>query len=445
MAFQLVKHERRAVVLLIALGFAMRLAWLVARGELGTGEGEAFNVAISLVRNGVFGDPFGIGTGPTAHLSPSMSLITAAVYWLLGIRSTAAELLLAVIAIGMVLGAAALFYHAWRRAGFGFAGGLAGLAMFCLLPLNLKLETVDFRAWDGGLAILLMAACLFLLVTAAQRDQLSTAHFIPLAGLGALALFINPGVGLGVYAGIGWLALNRLPLARWPATIALGLTALALVIGPWAIRNQARFGEPILLRSNAGLEFALANHAEAVTTSDPLRTFEERFRRLHPHVMEDATARAALKDGETAYARRLGGEAMAWARAHPGDFVTLSLSHLRQIYFPPAWHWALWTESTHASKGTYLKMAICWALGVFGLAGAVAALLVWKGPAIYVALLALVPSLPYIFVQPTLRYRYLLLLPLMFLAAELLVRLGARMFHHRGSSGMLATAPSTAE
>lgn len=417
-----VPRERLILTALLVLGLALRIAWLLWRGSLDSAEGEAENVAISLAQHGVFGDPFAKGTGATAHLTPSMSLLTAGAYALFGVRTPAAEAVLALLSIAIVLGAGLTFYLAWRRGGLNPTSGLAALALFCLAPLNLKLEATYFRAWEGGLAVLLSAICLLWVIKVALQEHVRPGSFVALAFAGALTFFVNPAMGLGVYACISWLALTRLQYPKWPATIALGLAALAIVLTPWTLRNEIVLGKPIFLRSNFGLEFALANNEAAATTINPRRTFAQRMAAVHPYAMTEENARKALRDGEAAYAQHLGDEAMTWARANPAEFATLTLSHLRQFYFPPAWQWNL---NADISTGTGLKLWLIWLLTGFGLAGAVLALTLWRGIYIYVALLALVPALPYMILQPILRYRYLVLLPLLFLAAELLLRVAS--------------------
>jgi hypothetical protein len=440
MSLQGNSRERWAVGLLLAAGFFVRIGWLVWRRSLEYAEGEAANIAINLAQHGVFGDPFAKGTGATAHLTPSMSLITTAAYAAFGVRSTAAEAVLAFVSILIVLGAGLIFYLAWRRAGLSALAGLAALAVFCLSPLNLKLETVYFRAWEGGLVVLLLATCLYLAIGVSQLERVRPSSFLVLAFAGALTFFVNPAAGLGAYACIGWLALTRLPIRRWPVTMAIGLVALGIVLAPWTLRNEMVLGKPIFLRSNFGLEFAIANNEAIADSENPRKAFVQRIMAIHPYGMDQAAAQAALRDGEAAYAQRLGDKAMAWARSNPEKFSRLTLWHLREFYFPSAWQWNVYAD---VSTGTDLKIALTWLLSGIGLIGALLALLAWRGPYIYVALLALVPCLPYTIVQPILRYRYLVLLPLLFLAAEVLRRLAipAKRWLEQRRSPMLASQP----
>jgi hypothetical protein len=412
--------QTRSLLALIAIGLVFRLAYSLYQPMLDGATGEAKNVAVTLARTGRFANPFGFESGDTAHLTPSMSFVAGMVYRLFGTPSAAAETVLALLSIAIVCGGAYLFARAWQRAGLADVTALGAVALFALLPLNLQLETVSFRVWEGGLAVLCGALMLGACVRHRAGAPLATREMLPLAAIPAVTLFVNPAMGLATYACLGWLMLTGLRLAAWPRMIGLTVAAFALVFGPWALRNQGVFSELVLLRSNPGLELALANNDRAYFGADARVAFVENLRAIHPLEMGPERARAALAEGERAYAKTLGAEFGGWLRAHPDRFAALAARHWVQFYFPPAWQWDIYAP---ASRMTTLKVAVTWAISILGLIGAVLALFVWRGAHIYVALLALVPSLPYVVVQPVLRYRYLVLLPLLFLGVELVRRL----------------------
>ena len=56
------------------------------------------------------------------------------------------------------------------------------------------------------------------------------------------------------------LTIRRLPAGDWWKVGAASALALAALVVPWTVRNLHAFGEPILLRNNAGLQVALAFH-----------------------------------------------------------------------------------------------------------------------------------------------------------------------------------------
>lgn len=413
----------RGLLALIAIGLVVRLAYFLYQPTLDGAVGEAKNVAVTLAETGRFANPFGVETGDTAHLTPSMSFVAGMIYRLFGTPGVAAETVLALLSITIVCGGAYLFARAWQRAGLPDGTALGAVALFAVLPLNLQLETVSFRVWEGALAVLCGALMLFACVRHRAGAALTTREMLPLAAIPAVTLFVNPAMGLATYACLGWLVLTSLRFAAWPRMIALSIVAFALVFGPWALRNRSVFSELVLLRSNPGLELALANNDRAYFGADARVAFLENLRAIHPLEMGPERARQVLAGGERAYAKRLGATFGAWLRAHPDRFAALAARHWVQFYFPPAWQWDIYAP---ASRMTALKVAVTWAISILGLLGALMALLAWRGAYIYVALLALVPSLPYVVVQPVLRYRYLVLLPLLFLGVELVRRLLAR-------------------
>jgi len=69
------------------------------------------------------------------------------------------------------------------------------------------------------------------------------------------------------------------------------------------------------------------------------------------------------------------------------------------------------------------KMALLWVISFCGLAGALYALLLWRGLWLYAATVALIPSLPYIITQPVARYRYIVYATLLFLGCEWISRI----------------------
>ena len=60
-------------------------------------------------------------------------------------------------------------------------------------------------------------------------------------------------------------------------------------------------------------------------------------------------------------------------------------------------------------------------MSVLGLLGALLLPKIYGGRALYPAVFVLAPALPYLIVQPILRYRYLIFAPMLFCATVLLV------------------------
>ena len=79
--------------LLVPLFLGVALAIEYINTNAGT-DGEPAYAAITLLKEGMIGNPYGFPTGPTAHVSPLNVLWLATAYWLFGIGSPGARLAL---------------------------------------------------------------------------------------------------------------------------------------------------------------------------------------------------------------------------------------------------------------------------------------------------------------------------------------------------------------
>lgn len=416
-------HRWQLPVLLLVMGAVLRLAWALPMLSQSYADGEIPNAAIAFARTGTIADAFQPGQGPTAHVLPVPVIYAGLVYRVLGVQSPAAELVLVVAAVGAVVGSFGLLYLCFGIMGTDRRMRLLALALLCLVPVNLVVEVAYFRIWEGGISVALGSAFLYALLRLEQRPDVGWRPVTAMALLAALIFFINPVVGVGVYVCALVFLVDRLPARRWPGAALIAALALVLVIGPWALRNQAVMGQPILLRSNFGLELALGNHPAAVNAADPRQVFRERLVEIHPFASKSAYAAMQAEGGEIAYANALGDEAKAWISANPKDFARLTARHVTELYFPPSWQWNIYAGNENAGVGESRFIGL---MAAAGLAGALwAAVAAWRRYRFAVIML-LMPALPYAIVQPVLRYRYVIFALTVYFAADLAGRLLAR-------------------
>ena len=406
-----------AVAVLVALGLLLGGYYLFLHPHDLT-QGEAFRVASTFARTGTLGDPYLGPTGPTAHLLPVPLLIGGVVYALLGVASPAAEAVLASWSLLLVFVAFALTATTFRRAGAPVATCLAGLALCCALPLNLGLETVTFRLWEGGLAVAIGAGLLLALVTLDRAGAVPSAHVTLGLSAGAALLFlVSPQLGVAGYASAALLYRRHAPPRRWPGALATAALAFAVVLGPWLLRNERVFGTP-MLRSNLGLEFAIAFHPAAVDPPDARQAYLDRMISIHPLASRGAFDAMVASGGEVAYSRRLGLETRAWIAAHPGAAARLGARHLLHYLFPPTWLFR--ANDAKADRAIMFKAAAVWLLAALGLLGLARRLIAEPRSGFsYVAIWVTATALPFVLVQPILRYRYLIHVPMTFYAADL--------------------------
>ena len=397
---------RWIIVAIILLGIIERVLWNGMRTTTGA-EGEAFNVARAIAEGRGFADAYRIGSGPTAHLTPVSPLIAGGVYRLFGVRSLPSEMLLATWSIGLALGAHLLLYRAFGRIGVPRDLRLGALAWGCLAPTYISQEAVEFRVWEGGLATFMIALFLDRLtaleahyaagVRARSRPALTA------AALGGALFLINPPMGLGAIACLALVAWRRLSLGATAATAATGAATIALLVAPWAIRNERVLGAPVPLRSNAGLELALSNYDGAETVTDQRLAYLDRIDAVHPTI-SDAGYRRLRAVGEVAYADALGDEALDWMARHPGRVTVQAVDHMREMIFPSVWKF----DPVGQSRASWFKVPLARLAGIVGLLGMLVALARIGGgasyPAIYMTTVIVLMS-PF---QPVVRYMYVI-------------------------------------
>ena len=305
-----------------ALGVLVRLAYLRAKADP-TDAGEAQNVAFAIASGRGMADAYFAGSGPTAHLPPTMAAVAGGVHAWLGMQGFASAAVLEAIVLLLVFGGFALLAQAAVWFGMRRTAALGAFATLAAVPLFAKFETFWFRYWDGALALFLLA--LVLLALARSQDTRRRWPVAVLATVPAVLGFVLPPLGIAAVLMTGVLLLAQ----RQPKRLAVVAVGVALTAGavftPWALRNQAVMGRPILLRSNLGLELALgAGEPIASVPAFLARTIE-----LHP--FQDGPGRQAfMREGELGYFDRLRRETGAWIGAHPWEYAGLLLRHARQ-------------------------------------------------------------------------------------------------------------------
>ncbi len=417
-------------MLLAAAGIVERVAWTLLQPAHGA-MGEAMNVAVALGEGRGFADAYGPGHGATAHLLPLGPALAGLVYHWLAPRSPAAEAILAGWSIGLAVGTYLLLYRASGHLRVPRPARLAALAIGMLAPAYLTIETVDFRVWEGGLATFLAALFLERVLTTHRRLSEYPAIRFPLVPIGCACVlfFVNPPLGASAFVCLAILGLTRLPMRAnvVGAVIAVGL--LTAMVAPWALRNDRVLGTVVPLRSNAGLELAIANNREMADAADPAAALEHQLLAIHPTANLQAR-REVQRIGEVAYANRRGEEAKAWIAANPAAAGRLWLRHARQMMFPDRWM----TDPRHSRVGA-VRAIFLQIIGLGGLTGlALLCVRRWNDGAVYPAIMVLMTTLLLIPFQPVSRYTYVLYPTLCFLCGALWLA-GDRMHKRAVDSG----------
>jgi hypothetical protein len=278
-------------------------------------------VAVSLVTQGTFADPYAMPTGPTAHMPPAYPALLALIYRLFGLTMTAGYVawLLRLAASATMVAMLPWLAH---RVGLGAEAGVVGGLAAAIVP-----------RWPLGVehpaAVLLGLLLVWTLVR--WRSERPSAGGALLLGLAWGAAFhVTPSL-LTVWVGLLLVELWRDRRSR--AWTLAGSTVLGVLVAcaPWTLRNHAAFGELFFVRSNFGLELRMGNHDGAVADLDVLDRLEGDSMR-HPR-SNAAEARLVAELGELEYMRRAGREALEWIRENPKRYSVLTGQRVVHFWF----------------------------------------------------------------------------------------------------------------
>lgn len=319
-----------------------------------------------------FGEPWWPATQPnmpTAHWSYLYTLFLVAVYGVVGEYPLVARLLqVGVVGALMPLLAFGLGQKVFnRRTGLVAAALTAGYAYFIYYAAALMTETFFICAVLG---------VLYLAIRLSERWQ-------PSSGArpgGVVGLTVAFGLTLGaaillrqvfllfvpvLLAWLGWLGLRR-QRGREAVAVLAGAGALAaLLILPFTLFNYARFGEFVLLNTNAGYAFYYANHPVYGDQFEPILSGETANYRdiLPPELMGRGLSEAELE-------RELMQRGLGFIVDDPLRYVRLSLSRVPVLFM-------FWPSSESSLMGNATRVASFGLFWPFMLGGVIMFMLEW--------------------------------------------------------------------
>lgn len=319
--------------ILYALGIGITLRILTAMSFWGYWNSEAQSVAVALASGRGFADTWYVGQGPTAHLMPVGPSLVALTYFLFG-HDGAGEFLRISYAIIVTIGCYALAAFCCMLAGARPSLCKAAFIFLLIIPVHNFTESVRWQDWEGGLATLFGLFSLALLL-ASEKGHRYPAERILRCTLPAMTFLINPIIGLAVGLATALFVYRHRREIGFFGPMLASLTCAAILVAPWAARNHLVLGSPIVTRSNLGLELAVANHPDAVSSTDPANTFINRIRQIHPHQNPMVQLELERAGGEIAYNKLLLHQTTDWIRDNPLDIVRIWTRHLKEIFFRP--------------------------------------------------------------------------------------------------------------
>ena len=423
---------RWAIPLLLAVGLALRLTW-VLHGRLKPTPSEMFNISRAFATTGRLADAYGPGRGSTAHALPVTPWISGTVYRLLGVGTQPAELALSFLALAFVGISFLALNEAFRSLQVPRFARLGALAILALAPLNFALETVEFRVWEGGEAAAGLALVLWaVLEFDAAETRVSWMSLALLAAASAFLAMISQATALAGFGLVGLLSFRQRGIRGLAGAAALCALFLAAVSLPWALRNQAVLGEMIWSRTNFGFNLAIGFHDGALHPADPRAAFLDRLRAVDPYQSPEALKQLKAIGGEAAYSRLWTARTIAWIEQHPFDALQLAVRHFVDFYFPARWEWNVYSDR---GQGAGLKQALLWAMSLLAFCSLAARITARDWRYLYVATALALVAAPYVLVQPVLRYRYPIVGVLVFLTVDVLCRAAAALLKRRNAGG----------
>ena len=296
--------RRRWLVLVIAVGIVLRLAWALLFPSEPVSDGLAYyDLADRLVQGLTYQTP----KGEWAGWPPGYPFLLLPFFQLLGVGLLAVTVVNLLLYVGTIL---TVFSLALRLG--GEATARFSTLLLALWPNLIASAGVPNK--EGVVVFLLPAALLLYLVAGSFRSPgLRLAGRLATGLILGYAMLTQPAVMLVVWAFPIWELLLRVPLMRIAGRFALLLLGMAVVVLPWSFRNERVLGQFVLVSTNGGSVFYRANN--------PLATggwIQHGERKLdgYDELTQD----------------RLGYQwGKEWIRENPGEFLKLGVK--KQILF----------------------------------------------------------------------------------------------------------------
>ena len=330
--FELLSSWQKSVLLFLLAFIARLTIIIIVHPYRDLARYELERTAISLAMTGVYGNPYAIPTGPTAHVSPGYTVILAGLFWLFG-TGVPAEIIKEVLAAAVTSLQCAILPAITEGMLLNRqAGTIAGLvsALFPVKPL----VQID-GDWEAPYTALFLMVTLVLAVQTWKQCKL-TVHFALLNGIvwGCALLFAS--VLLPVFVAFlltGAFFCRTRGYKQYLAFMGVQSLVVAICLAPWIIRNQHALGAPIATRSNFGLELRVSNN-DAATPDQRVNYLQGVYHRYHPLQNQEQALRVRQL-GEVAYNKLAEQEAQSWIRTHPRHFVQLCAGRIRCFWLYP--------------------------------------------------------------------------------------------------------------
>jgi hypothetical protein len=319
---------RLAVVvgLAVSLFAFVNLVWLNGRPIAPAAYGfsaEHGNIAEALARRGVFADPFGARSGPTAWEPPVFPAYLAAVFLIAGVKTKAALWVLLLLDCAWMGVTASALAWALHRQGLGRAAHwLPFILALHLLLLQRVLTLVQSPYWFIAAVSAVFLACW----VAVQQPHAARGWWWGLVLLCGLIPITHLGCGLAVFGLVLFLVSRAWsadsPLRTGRKWLAGAMLALVLPAGIWSVRNRIALGSFFPVKSNGWFELWLTQEHTPTGVLDGAAVS-----RYHPYL--DPVQRARFAElGERGYLEASRRAVVTSLRQHPARYLPFVLNRL---------------------------------------------------------------------------------------------------------------------
>ncbi len=349
------RSQAAQVALVIGLAFALRLAWVLITQWHPMPDDDAYRYDFT-ARALANGRGYIHLTGtPTAFWPPGYPVLLATAYVLFGDKVIVAQVLNVVFGTATVwlvyLIGRRLFSHPTALLGAGITACFPSLIF--LSGVTLSEITFTFLALLGIYLVIverdagsevLEARSSKLEAGAGRIPEAEAAGFHSAGLLSHRASSLEPrGLVILVAAGLalGLAALTRgqalllplllvpfwlrsgVPWARIGQKLALLAVGVALIVAPWTVRNVIQLHSPVLISTNAGVDFWIGHHALAAGDVGP--TGGDQLVFSHPEL--DPVAREVRANNEGFE------KGIKFAATHPAQELILPFKKLFWLYY----------------------------------------------------------------------------------------------------------------
>ncbi len=277
---------------------------LVAHSRVWWGINEAGTIGGALVQGRGFISPFHDATGPSAWFAPVYPSLIAAVFLVLGIKTTASAWAAALLNV-LFASLTALVIRQLGREHFGHAAGdLAAWAWAISPPLLI----MPWLLWETCLSALAMSFAFLQLLRLNGQSRLR--EWALCGCIWGFAGLLNPAL-LAPLPALGFRAVWH----RCSKGFVILLVVCVLCILPWTVRNELRFHHFVPVRSNLWPELFFANAGFS----------------LHPH----GDSMLYQREGEAAFSADMRARLMEYLHSHADDFARRTGQRMIEFWIEP--------------------------------------------------------------------------------------------------------------